>query len=430
MGSTVPTATARAVIRVMAIIPTPGVATTKLYGPYGFTISSTSGTTAAQINQNAINAIPNDQAEFATDAELAASGYLPNSSRGSVQVNASCSAGWSANTANNTVVFSEPGVNIQESTQGNQYLGQISQNGAVTINNVVPGTYRMTLYQLGQWGETRVDGVQVQNGQVTIPQNVKFTPENFGPSAPIWTIGTPNRSSNEFMNGHNATGADQRQYYGAYDFWAEEAALGTPGYVVIQRHGHELQWRGSAGDEQPERLDRQPVANLQSRTLRFEQRHDGRILEDLPRLRDGRRGTGELSRIRLAGSLHRDAVAVERRDSTSCCRWGWWRWTPAWLSRSTGIPRRGATTISRPDDPMIRSGDAGFYQWAAFQFPVSRPERGRDQTDEFYLRRQLPYRWRHVRCAADGNHQYVGRSGGDRLARLHLHQRKLGHDAE
>ena len=24
-----------------------------------------------------------------------------------------------------------------------------------------------------------------------------------------------------------------------------------------------------------------------------------------------------------------------------------------------------------PDDPMIRSGDAGFYQWAAFQFPIT-----------------------------------------------------------
>ena len=156
---------------------------------------------------------------------------MPNISRGSVQINASNSAGWSSNKANNTVVLSEPGVNFQESTQGYQYTGQVAQNGAVTIPNVVPGTYRLSMYELGQWGETRIDGVQVQNGQVTIPQNAKFTPENFGTAAPIWTIGTPNRSSNEFMNGHTATGADQRQFYGAYDFWAEEQALGTPGYV-------------------------------------------------------------------------------------------------------------------------------------------------------------------------------------------------------
>jgi hypothetical protein len=141
-----------------AYYPTQGVATTKLYGPYGFTISSTAGTTAAQINQNVINAIPNDQAEFNTDAELATSGYVNTSARGSVQLSVANSAGWSSNTANNTVVLSEPGVNFQESTQGYQYTGQVAQNGTVTIPDVVPGTYRMTTYELGQWGETRVDG--------------------------------------------------------------------------------------------------------------------------------------------------------------------------------------------------------------------------------------------------------------------------------
>src|SRR5258707_5479190 len=44
-----------------------GVASSKLYGPYGFTISSVTGTTGAAINQNVINSIPNQQAEFNTD---------------------------------------------------------------------------------------------------------------------------------------------------------------------------------------------------------------------------------------------------------------------------------------------------------------------------------------------------------------------------
>ena len=207
----------------ICVLPPQGVATTKLYGPYGFTVSSTTGSTAATINQNAINAIPNDQAEFATDTELAASGYmamtriaetcrLPPPIR-PVGAPTRLTIPWCCR---------NPGVNLQESTQGDQYTGQIAQNGTVDDPNVVPGTYRLSMYELGQWGETRVDGVQVQNGQVTIPQNLKFTPENFGTAAPIWTIGTPNRSSNEFMNGHTSTGTDQRQYYGAYDFWAEE----------------------------------------------------------------------------------------------------------------------------------------------------------------------------------------------------------------
>jgi hypothetical protein len=106
------------------------------------------------------------------------------------------------------------------------------------------------MYQLGQWGETRYDGVVVQGGKLTLPQNLKFTPENFGTS--IWTMGTPDRSSHEFLNGNNDTytysasgnvtgtpvttngvtpGGDIRQFYGSYNYWYEEQELGTPGYV-------------------------------------------------------------------------------------------------------------------------------------------------------------------------------------------------------
>ncbi len=350
--------------------PTQGVATTKLFGPYGFTVSSTTGTTAAQINQNAINAISNDQAEFATDAELATSGYVSNASRGTVQVNASNSAGWSSNTANNTVVLSEPGVNFQESTQGYQYTGQVSQSGAVTIANVVPGTYRMSMYELGQWGETRVDGVQVKNGLVTIPQNVKFTPENFGTAAPIWTIGTPNRSSNEFMNGHNAAGGDQRQYYGAYDYWAEEQALGTPGYVSYNATATTI-----GGVAQP--ATNNPNAWIANQWQTFN-----------PGLYDSSNGTddnytntcpayvtagggpanyhGSAWQVHFAVTAPQEAqgqyvvlsVALLAQDASL-------------VVTLNGHSETWSYNNFAPDDPMVRSGDAAFYQWAAFQFPVS-----------------------------------------------------------
>ncbi|MGA2440215.1 MAG: polysaccharide lyase family protein [Tepidisphaeraceae bacterium] len=350
--------------------PTQGVATSKLFGPYGFTISSTSGTTGAQINQNAINAIPNDQAEFATDSELIASGYVPNSSRGSVQIQAANSAGWSANTANNTVVLSEPRVNVQESTQGYQYCGQLSQTGAVTISNVVPGTYRMSLYQLGQWGETRVDGVQVQNGQVTIPQNVKFTPENFGTAAPIWTIGTPNRSANEFMNGHNASGADQRQYKGAYDFWAEEAALGTPGYVSYNATATTI-----GGVAQP--ATNNPNAWIANQWYTFNpglydsaNSSTDNYTKTCPAYVTA--GGGPANYHGSAWQVHFEVTSAQEAQGQ-------------YVVLSVGLVSQMASLVVTlnghsetwsfgnfsPDDPMVRSGDAGFYQWAAFQFPTS-----------------------------------------------------------
>ena len=51
-----------------------------------------------QINQNAIAAIPNYEAEYDTDSELIASGYVATTGRGAVQIAAGNSAGWSANT--------------------------------------------------------------------------------------------------------------------------------------------------------------------------------------------------------------------------------------------------------------------------------------------------------------------------------------------
>jgi hypothetical protein len=219
--------------------PPTGVDSSRLFGPFAFQFGKTGTQTGAQLYQDAINAIPTYLADYQTDNELISSGYVPLAQRGSVQISAGDSAGWSSNTVNNTVVLSDPGKNFQESASGYQYWAQLPASGDATIGNIVPGTYRMTLYELGQWGETRVDGVTVDGGHITIPQNLKFTPENFGTAPPIWTIGTPDRSAHEFLNGENTSttngvtaGGGIRQYQGDYNYWLEEQNLGNPGKVV------------------------------------------------------------------------------------------------------------------------------------------------------------------------------------------------------
>ncbi|HEX4054755.1 MAG TPA: polysaccharide lyase family protein [Tepidisphaeraceae bacterium] len=355
-----------------AYYPTQGVASTRLFGAYAFQISSTTDETAAQINQDAINSIPTIEAEDSTDAELIASGYVPmnTNQRGSLQLTAGNSAGWSSDTNNNTVVLSEPGVNMQESTQGDQYWGQISQNGTATISNVVPGTYRMTLYELGQWGETRIDGVQVQGGQVTVPQNVKFTPENFSSYAPIWTIGTPNRSSNEFMNGHTASGADQRQYFGAYDFWAEEAALGTPGYVSYNATATVINGVAQAATNNPN-------AWIANQWYTF----DPGLYDSGNDTDDNYNNTAPAYVTAGGGPANYHGAPWQVHFTTTSAQDA----QGQYVVLSVGLVSQGASLVVAlnghsetwsynnfsPDDPMIRSGDAGFYQWAAFQFPTS-----------------------------------------------------------
>ncbi|MGA2232999.1 MAG: polysaccharide lyase family protein, partial [Tepidisphaeraceae bacterium] len=355
-----------------AYYPPQGVNSTDIFGPFAFRIGSSTSLTAAQINQDAINAIPTDVTEFNEDSELISSGYVPAVQRGSVQISATSSAGWSSNIDNNTIVLSEPGVNMQESTQGDQYWAQIAQNGTASISDVAPGTYRLTLYELGQWGETRYDGVQVKSGQISIPQNLKFTPENFGTAPPIWTIGTPNRSSNEFMNGHTATGQDLRQYYGAYNFWAEEQALGTPGYVSY--------YATAVGATPATNNPNDWIAN-QWQTFN-------------PGIYDAADGTTDGYSKGLGVGGGAPAYVISGGGAASYHGSPWqvnFTCTQAQINQgqyvvlSVGLVAQDASLVVAlnghsetwsynnfsPNDPMIRSGDAGFYQWAAFQFPTS-----------------------------------------------------------
>jgi hypothetical protein len=112
-----------------------------------------------------------------------------------------------------------------------QYWADISQNGTATISGVAPGTYRLSVYVLGQWGEYRQDGIVVTANNTTPVSAVTFQPENFtnvngaASGETVFTIGTPDRSSHEFLHGHNTTtGNDDREYWGNWNYWQDFAA--------------------------------------------------------------------------------------------------------------------------------------------------------------------------------------------------------------
>jgi hypothetical protein len=127
-------------------------------------------------------------------------------------------------------VLADDKTNFQYTTSGAQYWATSPASGATTLSGVIPGSYRLTAYVLGQWGELRKDGVVVTAGGTT-PVAARFVPENFGVAPPIWTIGTPDRSAREFRHGTNALGQDDREYWGAWDYWNDFAStLGVVSY--------------------------------------------------------------------------------------------------------------------------------------------------------------------------------------------------------
>jgi len=153
---------------------------------------------------------------YDNETDLLAAGYVPTSGRGSVSVQVRGVAG-APKTA--WAVLSDPAKNFQYSAQGAQYWIDISRNGSGTIRNVIPGTYRLSVYDLGKWGEMRQENVVVTAGQNVVVPTVNFVPENFGESE--WTIGIPDRSSHEFLHGHDAQGHDDREYWGNWNYWVD-----------------------------------------------------------------------------------------------------------------------------------------------------------------------------------------------------------------
>jgi hypothetical protein len=225
-----------------------GVATTDLYGPIYLRVNRIGESTSSNIDggiiqtpadmyNDAVAAAASYTNLYNNESELLASSYVPTTARGSVSIQVN---GVTGNPRTAWAVLSEPGVNHQLSTRqtpyfSHQYWADISDTGSVTIPNVVPGTYRLSVYVLGQWGEYRNDSIVVTANQITAVPAIAFVPENFG--ATVWTIATPTRSADKFLHGHSESnladeplGYDLREYWGNWNYWADFAS--TNGAVI------------------------------------------------------------------------------------------------------------------------------------------------------------------------------------------------------
>ncbi|HSU19206.1 MAG TPA: polysaccharide lyase family protein [Acidobacteriaceae bacterium] len=213
----------------------------RLYGPYylHFNAFSSTNPTAASLYNEALAAAQSLAPAYNSEAELVGNGYVPSTARGEVQVKVTGAKG---NDLNQTwAVLSDPQTNVQYTHAGTEYWVNVNPAGIANFHGVAPGTYRLTVYSMGSWGELRHDGVSVQANK-TSKVAVNFTPENFGMAAPVWSIGTADRSAHEFLHGQVSNPIDldpnysdmytdrlgnsvqdDRQYWGNWNYWADFA---------------------------------------------------------------------------------------------------------------------------------------------------------------------------------------------------------------
>ncbi len=211
------------------------VAYNRLFGPYyihvntlgtSYNQTGTPLATQADMYADAISAeaalVPN----YDNEAQLVAAGYVPSSARGSVSIQVTGLSGLPLPQYTAWAVLSDPNTNFQYSCNGMEYWADISSAGSATFTGVVPGTYRLSVYVLGQWGEYRQDGIAVTANSTTTVPAFTFQPENFSATngETIFTIGTPDRSSREFLHGHTSGGNDDREFDAAWNYWQDFAA--------------------------------------------------------------------------------------------------------------------------------------------------------------------------------------------------------------
>ena len=147
--------------------------------------------------------------------------YVPTSGRERFRAHVDLPAG----VKNPLLVLSQNKVDYQDNvldTKAYQYWGKVDvATGDVDIPMVKAGTYRMTIYGDGIFGNYIKDDVQVIVGDKHRVAHARWREETAGTE--IWRIGTPDKSSKEYRHGALPNGKPEQLdeyliYFGAYDF--------------------------------------------------------------------------------------------------------------------------------------------------------------------------------------------------------------------
>lgn len=122
-------------------------------------------------------------------------------------------------------VLCQEGVDYQDNvldTMTYQYWADIDpKTGKVEIKNVKPGSYRLTVYANGIFGQYEQEGIVISTGRTT-KTTLIWHPESGGTE--LWRIGYPDKSGGDWKHGcsphpgHPLHPEEYRIYWAAYDY--------------------------------------------------------------------------------------------------------------------------------------------------------------------------------------------------------------------
>ncbi|KAF5025733.1 hypothetical protein F66182_2200 [Fusarium sp. NRRL 66182] len=128
-------------------------------------------------------------------------------------------------------------------TKSLQYWAEIDESGAFRIPQVVEGTYRVTIYADGVFGWFIKDNVKVSKSH----NRGSFTWREESAGKEIWRIGTPDKSSGEYLHGYAPDTSkplepeQYRIYWGKYDY-PDEFPNGVNFHVGQSKEAEDLNY--------------------------------------------------------------------------------------------------------------------------------------------------------------------------------------------
>lgn len=168
------------------------------------------------------SASPSWNAEFYDDIAEHVVNYVTTSERGSWKARVQLPEG----AKNPIAVLAQNGVDFQDNVEdvtAYQYWADIGDcDGRVSIDRVKAGTYRLTIYADGIFGDYTQDDIVVAAGETTDSGAVVWAAESAGRE--LWRIGTPDKAGGEWRHGdtpdptHPLHPPEFRVYWAAYDY--------------------------------------------------------------------------------------------------------------------------------------------------------------------------------------------------------------------
>jgi rhamnogalacturonan endolyase len=197
--------------------PYPSTTWAHLYGPWF--LYANSGSTQSGLRADAAGYAKTAYHRAFYDG-LGLPYYVPTSGRGGVNGSIATSG---TSMAGAVAVLTSPGQDFQRTAEEYQYWTTLTGNGSISISDVRPGTYRLSVYRAGTEDVFVQEPITVNAGAVTQVGSLTWTPPVYGTTA--WQIGTFDRTSEEYVNG------PEFRNYGLFKLFAGDFPNGVD-YVV------------------------------------------------------------------------------------------------------------------------------------------------------------------------------------------------------